>query len=169
MNACAEDSGMKNIFGGFPITFLFFVFCLLGSIHAETIHKEKNIMTPALLEQRGKQLHAEVIQVWENLKQSKSLRLTNDISETVTKFIPVGTSFADAEIILRGAGFNIWPRHNLNPPNKNSGKYDLAAGMDVELAGIYSADVGIFLWAKTPNASPNIVGRATGVISYTSL
>jgi len=144
------------------LTPLIFVLCLIGSVHAEPIQKEKNIMTTELLEQRGKQLRTEVMQIWNNLKHSKSLRMTNDISDAVAKFIPVGTSFDDTEVILRSAGFGIWQP-------KESDNCDLGAGMVIEAAGVYMSEVTVLIWSKKQNVSPNVVGRVTASLSYTSL
>lgn len=155
---------MKNIHGAHSLTLLFFVFCLLGSVHAETAHKEKSIMTHDSLEQRGKQLHAEVIRIWENLKQSKTLQRTNDISEAVAKYIPAGTSFADAKVILRSAGFNIWPRETANQLG-----VDLAAGMIIESISFHITEVDISFWAEKPNVTRRIVGRIACTLSYTTL
>jgi hypothetical protein len=155
---------MKNIRVALPFVFLFFIFCLFGSAHAETVYKENIIVTSDSLEQRGKQIHAEVIQIWENLKQSKSLRRTNDISDIVAKHIPIGTSFADAEVILRSAGFNIWPQETAVKLG-----VDLAAGMIIETISLHITEVYISIWSEKQNVNQNTVGRVTCTLSYTTL
>lgn len=133
---------------------------LLGPAYGEEIQKDK--LSSSILVQRGKQFHTVVIQIWEKLKKSKSLQMTNDISEAVAKYIPVGTSFDDAEVILRSAGFGIWQQ-------TNSKICDLGADLVIESTVVYMTQVSILIWSKKQNGNQNIVGRVTASLSNTSL
>jgi hypothetical protein len=85
-----------------------------GEAHA-TDHR----LNAEALEERGKQLLTEIEQRYRKL--SSAPRLTgsgDDISDIVIKYIPIGTSFDDAEDVLRAAGFHIDdPRVTPRPDN----------------------------------------------------
>ena len=69
--------------------------------------------SPALdaLSQQGKQLRADLWEIYKDSKEkAKSPSSGIDVSSTVTKYIPIGMSFDDAERILIGAGFKMGPR-----------------------------------------------------------
>lgn len=89
------------------------VFVLMPAF-GETIQKEKNTMSSDSLEQRGKKLRAEVENIFRSLKATNSLKPMgqgrNFVTQAVIKYIPVGTSFDDAEAILRAAGCDVSPR-----------------------------------------------------------
>lgn len=82
--------------------------------HGEIIQKEKSTVTNESLEQRGKMLREAIERTYKKMLDEKTLsanpRARNDISDVVVQYIPAGTSFDDAESILRSAGFNIDPR-----------------------------------------------------------
>src|SRR5207249_9735577 len=90
------------------------------------IEKENGQMTSNDLEQRGKQLRAEIEAAYKQLKSAKKLRTGikgNDITELVLKYVPIGTSFDDAENILRFAGFTVHPRPTANAAGNHPGKH----------------------------------------------
>ena len=65
-------------------------------------------MSPNELVQRGKELRNEIDSVYQTLKTEKKLSgRGTDISDHVRKYIPPGSSFDDAEEILRSAGFSV--------------------------------------------------------------
>lgn len=127
-----EQVNVKNILGAYPITLLFFIFCLFGFAHAENTQKEKSIMTHDSLGQRGKQLRAAIEQTYKELVDAKALnpRGGNDITEIVVRYIPVGMTFDDAEQILRNAGFKVEPRPSANPPGSLPWRYDVIGIID---------------------------------------
>jgi hypothetical protein len=74
------------------------------------------------LEQRGKELRAELQQAYQKLVDSRKLGggRGTDATEAVLPYIPIGTSFWEAETVLRNAGFVVGPRPDVNaPPNPN--------------------------------------------------
>jgi hypothetical protein len=71
-------------------------------------------MTISELEMRGKQLRSEIDERYKKLCAAKAIKPMgqgrNDIDDIVTKYVPIGISFNEAEIILRSAGFKVGPR-----------------------------------------------------------
>ena len=112
------------------------ILCVVFSLmpaHGETIQKEKNTMTSDSLEQRGKKLRAAIEQAYKKLVDARALKPMggNNITEMVVQYIPVGTSFDDAENILRNAGFKVYPRPSVDPPGGNRpDKYDVVGEID---------------------------------------
>jgi hypothetical protein len=104
----------------------------IGNARAPTFHAELLAQTEKPqresdeLKRRGKELRAAL--------QRRHLQLVVnnvridpvggvDATDAVLPYIPVGTSFSDAEAILRHAGFVIGKHPNLNaPPDINRGK-----------------------------------------------
>jgi hypothetical protein len=71
------------------------------------------------LEVRGKQLRAAIDQTYRKMSEAHELvgpTGHNDISFVIIQYIPLGTSFDDAERILKAAGFKIEPRPGPHPP-----------------------------------------------------
>ncbi|MFY9642451.1 MAG: hypothetical protein WCD20_19770 [Rhodomicrobium sp.] len=63
-----------------------------------------------------------------------------DVTEDILPFIPTGTPFNDAVVILKSAGFDILPYPNVNaPPNRNRAKnwYALIARISPFANGIF--------------------------------
>ena len=85
------------------------------------------------LELRGKQLRAEIDSTYNKLSAARAIKNQgmgrNFITDVVIKYIPIGTSFDDAEAILRAAGFTIQPRVP-NPYLPDDEKYDERATID---------------------------------------
>jgi hypothetical protein len=73
------------------------------------------------LKQRGNQLRKAIDEIYEKLADAKALKIMgagrNNITNIVVKYIPIGTSFDDAEAILRAAGFKVGKR-TMNYDNK---------------------------------------------------
>ena len=102
--------------------------------HAESISGREKIMAASNeLELRGKQLRAEIDSAYKKLSDARAIKNQgmgrNFITDVVIKYIPVGTSFDDAETILRAAGFTIQPRLP-NPYLSDAEKYDERATID---------------------------------------
>lgn len=106
---------------------------LSGPTYGEDIQKEKNIVTSESLEQRGKQLRAALELAYKKKVDAKTLsadpRVGNDVTDVVVRYIPIGTSFDDAESILRSAGFRVDPRPNVKVEGNRSGRYDVVGAI----------------------------------------
>jgi len=139
---------------------------LSGPAYGEDIQKEKSVVTNESLEQRGKQLRTAIEQEYQRLEDSKAMtpKSGGNISELVLKYIPVGTSFDDAERILRGAGFDVGARVGPNTPVKSpfrvpNPKYFLTAqiiGLHGSPFTLRTVSVVIYLWPKDPNYYVNV-------------
>lgn len=69
--------------------------------------------------QSGRELRAKLQQAYKKLFDSNELRLGphgTDVTYVVLPYIPIGTSFSEAEAILRNAGFVVGPHPDSNPP-----------------------------------------------------
>jgi hypothetical protein len=88
---------------------------------------------PVKLDQRGKRLHEDTLALYASMQRSKTLHAgINDISSFIIAHIPEGTSFDDAEHTLRGAGFKVFERPNVDSPHdpswhKRNDKYHVIA------------------------------------------
>jgi hypothetical protein len=184
----ADAKYFKHWPAGFALGMAF----LLGPAYGEDIQREKNIVATESLEQRGKQLRAEVELAWKKIKGTPELlRIRNDISATVAKYFPIGTSFDEAEVILFSAGFNILSRPNSKYPSNNPDKYDLVvneesiklgvrpsndphkhdliAAMGLEKSWVSTADITIVLSPENLDVGQSKVGQTQGIIIYSSL
>jgi hypothetical protein len=81
------------------------------------------------LEQRGKQLRMAIDKKYKELHDANaiSMRHVNDITPLVLQYVPIGTSFDDADKILRAAGFGVAPHPVLHPVLKfpDGAEYDV--------------------------------------------
>jgi hypothetical protein len=110
---------------------------------------------PAELKQRGEELRTAIDEAYHQSQEAfrKELdaynrRLSNavpypkgNMREAIRgaclRFIPIGTSFDDAERVLRAAGFRVRVRPGPNPPSRYSDRYDV-------IASIMGYDQGLF-------------------------
>ena len=115
-------------------------------------------MTSSSLEQRGKQLRAAIEQTYKKLVDARALKPMggNDITKVVVQYIPVGTSFDDAESILRSAEFKVYPRPSANPTGDRQDKYDVVGEIDsFDWKRIFSLSKVSVLIHLSPNAPGN--------------
>jgi hypothetical protein len=69
-------------------------------------------------QERGARLRLELERAYQGLRHTGDFKSAgNDVSSIVEKYVPVGTSFANAEITLRSSGFNIDRLPPREPPN----------------------------------------------------
>lgn len=125
---------------------------LLFPLDVEAIQKKETIMTSNELKQRGKQLRLVIDQTYKKLSDTKELRVgANDITVVVVKYIPVGTSFNDAEQILRSAGFTVTPRPSGSVIGNRPDRYDVV-GEIVPFVQKFLSRISIYisLSPKTP-------------------
>jgi hypothetical protein len=67
-----------------------------------------------LASQRGQDLRKEIYAVYANMKARSVQRRSIDLTTLVEKYIPLGSSFKDAESVLRSAGCTVTPRSFAN-------------------------------------------------------
>lgn len=136
--------------------------------------REKN-MTSNELDQRGRELRAEIERILQEVKKSNGLSTLArglDISSSTSSYIPPGTSFEEAEIILQSAGFKLLPsppRPNPPPGLRDEFRFEVSGEL------ILYRDVVVELVAYA-NVTPQIRGelhaktkKFSVLLRYTSL
>jgi len=106
-------------------------FVMEHTLHVNEPAKEAMPLTPIStnLDVRGRQLRVALDQKYKKMSAAHALKMQpkedeNDMTTVVLKYIPLGTSFDDAEQILRSAGFEVLPRPDLNPIRYTDKKMD---------------------------------------------
>jgi len=137
---------------------------LLGPAYGEDIQKENSVAATESLEQRGKQLRVELDQAYKKMVDAKTLspdpRVSNDVTDVVVRFIPVGTSFDDAENILRSAGFKDRPRPSANSTGTRPDRYDVVASI-VPFVQRFLSKASIYVYLRP--AAPDDYGKVSKV------
>jgi hypothetical protein len=111
-------------------TVKFAVICmsLLTAAHADAVDR-RNQIKALDLQQRGARLRLALERAYQDLRHTGDFKSAgNDVSSIVEKYVPVGTSFANAETTLRSSGFNIDPLPPREPENPSplwSGEHKL--------------------------------------------
>ncbi len=83
------------------------------------------------IEARGKQLRIAIDLAYKKLSDEHAIMFGVSITDTVVKYIPDGSSFDEAEAILRAAGFKVYPHQpNPNLPERDPNKYAVFATID---------------------------------------
>jgi len=103
-------------------TVKFAVICvsLLIAAHADAVD-QRNQINALDFQERGVQLRLALERAYHDLRHTGDFKSAgNDVSSIVKKYVPVGTSFADAETTLRSSGFNIDPLPPREPPKNTS-------------------------------------------------
>jgi hypothetical protein len=143
------------------------VFIVLG-MQACTKNKEAEALAI-----RGQDLRMAIVQEYGELKSSHRLTFEpSNIDGIIGKYIPPGTSFADAEKILKAAGFTLRPALPESRPDGdgNSGIYfDVLADLTLERGFVMGTSAGVLLTVDQPGPSPKTVKHALGNIATTSL
>jgi hypothetical protein len=90
---------------------------LLIDAHANAVDRRKQ-MNALDFQERGARLRLELERAYQDLRHTGDFKSAgNDVSSIVEKYVPVGTSFANAETTLRSSGFNIDPLPREPPKN----------------------------------------------------
>lgn len=124
--------------------------------------KEKKAMTTDELKQRGKELRAEIEQAYQKFRGSMEFRKAKmadeDISPATGKYIPPGTPFEDAEIILRNAGFELSPSpprppvSNPPPGYRDEYRFDISGTMILDQGLTYEFSAWTSVTPESPGA-----------------
>jgi hypothetical protein len=104
-------------------------------------------------DERGKQLQRDIQELYSTLQRSNSLRaspLVNDVSDLIAGYIPEGTSFDDAERMLRSAGFTVYPRPGPDVPGERKDKFDVFAHVLLPGPWMSSNELAVSLRPKSP-------------------
>jgi hypothetical protein len=93
---------------------------LLVAAHANAVD-QRNQINALDLQERGSRLRLELERAYRDLRHTGGFKSAgNDVSSIVKKYVSVGTSFANAETILRSSGFNIDALPPREPPTTQS-------------------------------------------------
>src|SRR5437016_954229 len=90
---------------------------LIIAAHADAAPR-RNHMEALDFQERGARLRLELEHAYQELRHTGEFKAAgNDVSSIVKKYVPVGTSFANAETTLRSSGFDIDSLPPREPPN----------------------------------------------------
>ncbi|WP_321849146.1 hypothetical protein [Burkholderia diffusa] len=107
------------------------------------------------LEVLGKRFRIEIDKAYQKVPQSGSTQeidKAGDITWLAVRYIPLGSSFDDAEVILRAAGFSVGARPGPNQPGNLPHRYDVVARIEQYRTSLLFSrtDVSVFLSPKAP-------------------
>ncbi|WP_157687092.1 hypothetical protein [Burkholderia lata] len=107
------------------------------------------------LEVLGKRFRFEIDKAYQKVPKSGSIEeieKAGDITWLAVRYIPLGSSFDDAEVILRAAGFAVGARPGPNQPGNLPHRYDVVARIEQYRTSLLSSrtDVSVFLSPKAP-------------------
>ena len=92
----------------------------LIAAHAGAVDR-RNQINALDFQERGARLRLQLERTYQDLRHTGEFKSAgNDVSSIVEKYVPVGTSFANAETTLRSSGFNIDPLPPPEPPKNPS-------------------------------------------------
>ena len=158
-------------------TMKFAVICvsLLIAAHADAAG-QRNQMNALDFQERGARLRLELERAYQDLRHTGDFKSAgNDVSSIVKKYIPVGTSFANAETTLRSSGFNIDPLPSREPPNptplrsderKLMMRFAIFGTLVLAQQGVSRITVEITLLPKILGADHNTVKGVHAAIYY---
>src|SRR5262245_31118742 len=93
---------------------------LLAAAQAGAVDQRKQI-SALDFQERGARLRLELERAYQDLWRTGEFKSAgNDVSAIVKKYVPVGTSFADAQITLRSSKFEIDSLPPRDPPKNAS-------------------------------------------------
>jgi hypothetical protein len=151
-------------------TVKFAVICvsLLTAARADAVDR-RNQINALDFQERGARLRLELEHAYQDLRRTGEFKSAgNDVSPIVKKYIPVGTSFANAQTTLRSSGFEIDPAPPRDPPKNASPLWKFAIFGTLVLAqrGVSRITVETTLLPKTPDADNNTVNGVHATIYY---
>jgi len=148
----------------------FAVICvsLLTAAHAGAVDR-RNQINALDFQERGARLRLELEHAYQDLRHTGEFKSAgNDVSPTVKKYIPVGTSFENAQTTLRSSGFEIDPLPPRDPPKNASPLWRFAIFGTLVLAqkGVSRITVETTLLPKISGTDHNTVKGVHATIYY---
>jgi hypothetical protein len=148
----------------------FAVICvsLLIAVRAGAVDR-RNQISALDFQERGARLRLELERAYQDLRRTGEFKSAgNDVSSIVRKYVPVGTSFANAQTTLRSSGFEIDPLPPREPPKNPSPLWKFAIFGTLVLAqrGVSRITVETTLLPKTMDADHNTVKGVHAAIYY---
>ena len=149
---------------------------LLIAAHADAVDRRKQINALDFHE-RGARLRLALERAYQDLRHTGEFKSAgNDVSPIVQKYVPVGTSFADAETTLRSSGFDIVSPPPREPPKNpsplSSGeqeskmRFAIFATLVLAQHGVSRITVETTILPKTSGADHNTVKGVHATIYY---
>lgn len=153
-------------------TVKFAVICVSLLIAAQAYALDRRSQINVLdFQERGARLRLELERAYQDLRRTGDFKSAgNDVSSIVKKYVPVGTSFANAQTILRSSGFNIDPPPPREPPKDpsplSSDEHAIAATLVLAQHGVSRITVEVTLLPKMPGADRTAVKGLRAAIYY---
>ena len=149
---------------------------LLIAAHADAVD-QRNQMNALDFRERGARLRLELKRAYQELRHTGGFKSAgNDVSPILKKYVPVGTSFADAATTLRSCGFDIDPLPPREPPEKPSPlwsdehklmmKFAIFGTLVLAQHGVSRITVEVTLLPKILEADHNTVKGVRAAIYY---
>jgi hypothetical protein len=148
---------------------------LLIAAHADAVN-QRNQINALDFQERGVRLRLELERAYQDLRHTGEFKSAgNDVSPIVRKYVPVGTSFANAETILRSSGFNIDPQPPREPnipsplrsdENKLMMRFAIFGMLVLAQQGVSRITVEVTLLPKISGADHNTVKGVHAAIYY---
>jgi hypothetical protein len=116
------------------------------------------------LRQRGKALRNEIGSVYKTLKaEQKITGRGTDIDDLVMKYIPLGSSFDDAEEILRSAGFRVSRRPPSDTTSDRPDRYNVVGFLKLDGSFGIKIQAIVSLRPKGPGDYSEVSGVSAGI------
>lgn len=119
------------------------------------------------VEERAKRMRAAIEQRLATLEKTNSIKIfpfVNHTEDLVREYIPEGTSFEDAEAILRAAGFAVSPRPSHDVPGTRMDRYDVFGSVLLRQQMIEKVECLISMSPKAPG-DYSVVDQISSVIT----
>ncbi|WP_175014512.1 hypothetical protein [Burkholderia lata] len=103
----------------------------------------------------GKRFRIEIDKAYQKVPKigtTQEIDKAGDITWLAVRYIPLGSSFDDAEVILRAAGFSVRARPGPNQPGNLPHRYDVVARIEQYRTSLLVSrtDVSVLLSPKAP-------------------
>ncbi len=116
--------------------------------------KGQHAVPVSLNQKKGMHLHDQIIAIATKSTNQKLDEVSKIMESTLLESIPIGTSFDDAEEILRSAGFQVSPRNVSHPlkPGEYEDRLFAYLGKIAESGTIFkvSENLYVYLFPKVP-------------------
>jgi hypothetical protein len=149
---------------------------LLTAAHADAVDR-RNQINALDFQERGARLRLALERAYQDLRHTGEFKSAgNDVSSIVEKYVPVGTSFVNAQTTLRSSGFNIDPLPPREPPRNPSPlwndehklmmRFAIFGTLVLAQQGVSRITVEITLLPKISGAQDNTVKGVHAAIYY---
>jgi hypothetical protein len=152
------------------LVIIILIFSIIKPCYAQGVDQTTNSTRDTA--QLGKQLFSDIEQKYQALRKEGATTLDRvDISAIIVKYIPIGTSFKDAENILVNAGFSLAPSPP-RPKRVNDHTYfrfSIRGGMTLDKGLACKTEAWIILSPEKPGSLLNKVSKVSGGINTSCL